>query len=131
MREHNSVRNYPELKASDRAVLRHLRERARAGNGETCMISIPRILERARAGNGETCMISIPRIANACDISERQVQISTRRLIDARLIERLGYDFSNPDRSKRGTLYRVHRVHAEARSSKGREARKKSVKLIL
>lgn len=112
MGEHNSVRNYPELKASDRAVLRHL-------------------LERARAGNGETCTISIPRIASACDISERQVQISTRRLIEARLIERLGYDFSNPDRSKRGTLYRVHRVHAEARSSKGREARKKSVKLIL
>jgi DNA-binding Lrp family transcriptional regulator len=112
MGERDSAGIYPALKSSDRAVLRHL-------------------LERARAGNGDTCTASIPRIANACDISERQVQISTRRLIDARLIERLGYDFSNPDRSKRGTVYRVQHLHPRARPGNEREGKKKSVKLIL
>lgn len=112
MGERDSAANYPELKSSDRAVFRHL-------------------LERVQAGNGETCTISIPRIASACDISERQVQISTRRLIDARLIERLGYDFSNPDRSKRGTVYRVQQLHPGTRSGKEGDGKKKSVKLIM
>lgn len=111
MGERDSAANYLELKSSDRAVLRHL-------------------LERVQAGNGETCTVSIPRIASACDISERQVQISTRRLIDARLIERLGYDFSNPDRSKRGTVYRVQQPRAGTLQSNERD-KKKSVKLIL
>lgn len=112
MGERESAGDYPELRSTDRAVLRHL-------------------LERVRAGNGETCTVSIPRIASACDISERQVQISTRRLIDARLIERLGYDFSNPDRSKRGTVYRVQHIQAGSRLSEQISNKKKSVKLIL
>lgn len=112
MGEQDHVKNYPQLKSSDRAVLRHL-------------------LDRVQAGNGETCTTSIPRIASACDISERQVQISTRRLIDAKLIERLGYDFSNPDRSKRGTVYRVQRNDVRAQPSNGIEVKKKFVKLIM
>lgn len=112
MGERDSAGNYSALKSSDRAVLKHL-------------------LERVRAGNGETCTVSIPRIASACDISERQVQISTRRLIDARLIERLGYDFSNPDRSKRGTVYRVQHIQAGNPLNDQSGSKKKSVKLIL
>ncbi len=112
MGELDSEANYPELKSSDRAVLRHL-------------------LDRVQAGNGETCTISIPRIASACGISARQVQISTGRLINARLIERVGYDFSNPDRSKRGTIYRALLPDGEARQSEEKTRRKRSVKIFL
>ena len=81
--------------------------------------------------DGETCTVSIPKIASACDISERQVQISTKRLINAGLLQRIGYDFSNPDREKRGTIYKVlaseFRVKHPAQGAVG----KKSIKFIL
>ena len=60
-----------------------------------------------RKSGGEACTASIPKIAVACGISERQVQISTTRLIGARLLKRLGYDFGNPDKTKRGSIYKV------------------------
>lgn len=56
---------------------------------------------------GEACTASIPKIALACAISERQVQISTTRLIKSKLLSRVGYDFGNPDKTKRGSIYKV------------------------
>jgi DNA-binding Lrp family transcriptional regulator len=76
------------LRRSDQAVLKYFNE-------------------STRRGGRETCTASIPEIASACSISERQVQISTRRLIEAGLVERVGYDLSNADRSKRGTVYKL------------------------
>jgi DNA-binding Lrp family transcriptional regulator len=54
-----------------------------------------------------TCTVSIPAIATACHISPRQVQISTRRLIKAGFLKRIGYDFGNVVRSRRGTRYKL------------------------
>jgi hypothetical protein len=76
------------LKPSDQAVFRYL-------------------AELQRAGNEETCTSGIPTIAAACNISARQVQISARRLIKAGLLNRVGYDFGNIIRARRGTIYRV------------------------
>lgn len=59
--------------------------------------------------NTDTCTASIRGISTACNISERQVQISTGRLIAAGVIRRVGYDFGNPCRAKRGTVYKVLR----------------------
>jgi hypothetical protein len=58
-------------------------------------------------GGRELCIASIPQISGVCELSERQVQISTRRLITANLLERVGYDLGNPNRKKRGTIYKV------------------------
>ena len=63
--------------------------------------------ELAREGGGEACTASIPKIACACGISERQVQISTARLIEAKLLKRIGYDFGNPNKAKRGSVFKV------------------------
>lgn len=76
------------LKRTDRAVLRYLRE-------------------LARESGGDSCKASIPQIAKGSDVSVRQVQISTRRLINARLLENLGRDQSNPDFKERGTIFRI------------------------
>lgn len=112
MGDNKNQNSLPDLKSSDRAVLKHL-------------------LESIREGDAETCTTSIPRIASACGISERQVQISTRRLIDARLIERLGYDFSNPDRSKRGTVYRALLADVTTNQDDEEGRKKRSVKFFL
>jgi DNA-binding Lrp family transcriptional regulator len=90
------------LRRSDQAVLKYLDE-------------------LTRRGDGETCTASIPEIAGACSISERQVQISTRRLIEAGLLERVGYDLSNADRAKRGTVYKVLSPSEEHESAKPQE----------
>ena len=79
---------YPKLTSADKRVLSYLHR----------MIQI---------GNGETCTASIPNIASACAISQRQVPISTGRLMRADLLERVGYDLGNSDRRKRGTIYKV------------------------
>ncbi|HEX8096515.1 MAG TPA: hypothetical protein VF507_00705 [Pyrinomonadaceae bacterium] len=63
-------------------------------------------LKRLQGSRG-SCKASIPGIAGACNISERQVQISTQRLIEAEMLERLGYDLGNPNRAERGTIYKV------------------------
>jgi hypothetical protein len=64
--------------------------------------------------NGDrTCTVSLPAIADACDISERQAQVSTGRLIKAGLLKRTGYDFGNAVRSRRGTKYRLLKSYAE------------------
>lgn len=98
------------LRRADRAVLRYLDEQTREDE--------------------DTCTASIPKIADACEISERQVQISAKRLIKAGLLERLGYDLSNPDRAKRGTMYRVL-VRDERRGAAVGEGRSRSVKFLL
>lgn len=96
---------------TDRAVLQYLKK-------------------RAQGSNDGICKTSIPKIAVACDISERQVQISTTRLIRAGLIERMGYDFSNPDTSKRGTVYRIlNPKKSELLAS--HVSKKGSIKLVL
>jgi hypothetical protein len=85
----------------------------------------------AREGRRDACTASIPRMADACGISERQVQISVKRLIDAELIERLGYDFSNANRAKRGTIYKVLlRAGGEQQTVIGKE-RKRTIKFLL
>jgi len=64
--------------------------------------------------NGDrTCTVSLPAIAAACDISERQAQVSTGRLIEAGLVKRTGYDFGNAVRSRRGTKYRLLKTYDE------------------
>jgi predicted transcriptional regulator len=85
--------------------------------------------EITQPSNGEICKASIPQIASACKISKRQVQISTKRLIEAGLIERLGYDFGNPDRTQRGTIYKL--LIRQAKTKHSTEGRRKSIKLLL
>jgi DNA-binding Lrp family transcriptional regulator len=108
--EHKIKNAYSKLKSSDKAVLKYLDE-------------------MARTSRAETCTVSIPKIASGCNISKRQVQISTRRLIEAELIERIGYDFSNHDLTKRGTIYKVLPLETETRPSV--KEKKKSIKLLL
>lgn len=100
-----------DLKSTDQAVFKYLAEQTQR--------------------SGETCIASIPSIASACDISERQVQISTRRLIEAGLIARIGYDFSNPDRLKRGTIYKVLAYKLKSQEQTKRVKKKRSIKFIL
>ena len=83
----------PKLSKSDKKVLGEL-SRLRDENTE-------------RLEGGADCVASIPEIAEACSISPRQVQESTKRLIAAGLIKRVAYDFGNSDRGKRGTLFKV------------------------
>lgn len=82
-----------KLKKTDQRVLKHLQEMKAAS--------------RKNPPEGGHCVASIPEIAEACYISPRQVQISTGRLIEAGMLERVGYDFANPDRKSRGTIYKV------------------------
>lgn len=88
LQRHTGSLSRPTLKRTDRAVLKYLER-------------------MARGNDGSTCTASIRKIAASCEISERQVQISTGRLIRAGVIKRVGHDFGNPDREKRGTVYRV------------------------
>jgi hypothetical protein len=60
-----------------------------------------------------TCTVGFPAIAAACNVSERQAQISTGRLIKAGLLKRIGYDFGNVVRSRRGTKYKLLKSYAE------------------
>lgn len=82
-------------------------------------------------GGGDACTASIPRMADACGISERQVQISAKKLMGAELIKRVGYDFSNSDRSKRGTVYRVLHKAGEAERTVVVKERKRTIKFLL
>ena len=83
----------PKMKNTDARVLKHLQELKAAS--------------RRNPPEGGDCVASIPDIAAACYISPRQVQISTGRLIEAKMMKRVGYDFANPDRKSRGTIYKV------------------------
>lgn len=108
-----------------------------AHSNEYCQISLKRtdkavlkyISEVTQATGRETCTVSIPKIACACKISKRQVQISTKRLIEAKLIERVGYDFSNPARTQRGTIYKLLTNQDEVKSSV--KGKRKYIKLLL
>ena len=62
---------------------------------------------RRKLPEGGDCVASIPEIAEACDLSPRQVQNCTHRLIQAGLLRRIAYDFSNPDLDARGTIFKV------------------------
>ncbi|MDT4953733.1 MAG: hypothetical protein QOJ02_1871 [Acidobacteriota bacterium] len=100
------------LKHSDKAVLKFLED-------------------LTLLGGGDTCTASLPSIASACGISERQVQISTKRLIEAKAIKQVGYDLGNPDRTKRGTVYKVLiRTNGMEHVTEER-AKKRSIKFLL
>jgi ABC-type iron transport system FetAB ATPase subunit len=58
-------------------------------------------------GEGNTCTAGHNAIARSAEISPRQVPICINRLIEEELLERIGYDFGNPNRSHRGSIYRV------------------------
>ena len=103
---------HDNLKRTDKAILEYLQE-------------------MALAGNGETCKASIPKIANACNVSERQVQISTRRLIVSGLLIRVGYDFSNPNRQQRGTVYKVVFSKTTDQQNLEQEYKKRPSKFLL
>ena len=84
---------FASLSKGDRKVIEYLDELKRKNRRE-----LP---------EGGDCVASIPEIAEACEMSMRQVQNCTQRLIDKGLLRRVTYDFSNPDRSKRGTIFKV------------------------
>jgi hypothetical protein len=94
-------------------------------------IAVLNYLDKLTSGGRRTvCTASIPRMSDACGISERQVQISVKRLIDAELVERLGYDVSNPDRAKRGTVYKVLFRAGRTQAVMAKE-RKRTIKFLL
>jgi hypothetical protein len=66
-----------------------------------------------------------------CSISERQVQISTRRLIEAGLLERVGYDLSNPNRTKRGTIYKVVTRKINTREGQSQKGTARLIMLLI
>jgi|ERR1051326_2743738 hypothetical protein len=74
---------------------------------ESDLIVLSYLNKLMKNSGGEACTASIPKIAIACAISERQVQISTARLSKSKLLRRVGYDFGNPDKTKRGSIYKV------------------------
>lgn len=104
--------SFASLKTTDRAVLKHLQK-------------------LARAGDENTCTVSIPKISSACGISQRQVQISTNRLIKGGLLRREGYDFSNPDRTKRGTVYKLLSPDSNDNQEVDRVNKKRGIKFLL
>jgi hypothetical protein len=112
LREAKIKEIYSGLRYSDKAVFKYL-------------------CELIEGGDGNICTASIPKIAIACDISERQVQISAGRLIKARLIKRVGYVFSNPDRSRRGTIYKLPSCKHKAEQQAERVAKKSTIKFLL
>lgn len=100
------------LKRSDRAVLKYLRR-------------------LARKGDGEMCKASITQIASACEISPRQVTISTGRLAQAELIEPVKRDFHNSDPRQRGTVYRLLSQTKDNKNAKGqRLGNTRSINLV-
>jgi DNA-binding Lrp family transcriptional regulator len=114
MPSHSSKQKVSEgiLMPSDQAVLEYLNE-------------------LTRRGGVETCTASIPEIAGACSISVRQVQISTKRLIEAGLLERIGYDLSNADRTKRGTIYKVVTRQISTRAGQSQDAASRLIILLI
>lgn len=98
------------LTPSDKAVLKYLSE-------------------MLNDSDDETYTVSISRIAMACDISKRQVQISTGRLISTGLIERIGYDFGNPDKTRRGAIYKG--LKSEPNTKRLTNERRRTIKLLL
>jgi MarR-like DNA-binding transcriptional regulator SgrR of sgrS sRNA len=82
--------------------------------------------------NGDrTCTVSLPTIAAACDISERQAQVSTGRLIKAGLLKRTGYDFGNAIRSRRGTKYRLLKTYVEVHHEIEAEKIESAIQMLL
>lgn len=97
-----------------RTVKRGRRSEVEAPSGIYAALGLPdtdaRVLQfldtmRRAEDGGTSCTVGIPRIAEGSGVSPRQVQISVDRLIEAGYFKRAGYDFGNPDRSKRGATY--------------------------
>jgi hypothetical protein len=65
------------------------------------------LLKLTRGRRDKTCVVDRTEMSGLADVSERAVWNSYERLIEAGLIERLGYDYSNPDVTKRGTKIKV------------------------
>jgi hypothetical protein len=63
-----------------------------------------------RGYHRETCTIGLPKLATRCNIGKRQVSTSVERLEKRGLIERLGADYSNKDKSLRGKYRNQFRV---------------------
>lgn len=105
-------RSLASLKTTDKAVLKHLQT-------------------LARSDNENTCTVSIPKLADACGISQRQVQISANRLIKVGLLRRKGYDFSNPDRTKRGTVYKLLSPKSKDNQEVSQVDKKRAIKFLL
>ena len=105
-------RSFASLKTTDKTVLKHLEK-------------------LARAGDENTCTVSIPKLASACGISQRQVQISANRLIEGGLLRREGYDFSNPDRTKRGTVYKLLSPESNDNQEVSQVDKKRAIKFLL
>ncbi len=61
----------------------------------------------AATGKDYTPPVGIHTIAERCDLSSRTIQACGDRLVAANRIERSGYDVGNPDRTKRGMVYRI------------------------
>lgn len=100
------------LKSTDRAAPSHLDE-------------------LRQAGGGDICTASIPTIADACNVSLRQVQISTGRLVKAGLLRRIGYDFGNVVRSHRGTKYKLLMPYAGLNSGIQFEKLKRAIQVLI
>lgn len=98
------------LKRSDRAVLSYL--------------------DRLR-GEGDTCTAGHNAIARSASVSPRQVPICIDRLIKEGLLERIGYDFGNPKRSRRGSIYRVLIAPDYINDSQGAQEIRKVIQDIL
>jgi ABC-type iron transport system FetAB ATPase subunit len=87
-------------------------------------------LDQSR-GEGDTCTAGHNAIARAAEVSPRQVPICIDRLISEGLIERVGYDFGNPDRSHRGSIYRVLIAPGHLNNSEEAQEIKRAIQDIL
>lgn len=106
----NLAKTIAGLKRSDQAVLSYL--------------------DQLR-GDGDICTAGHNAIARAAEVSPRQVQICIDRLIKENLLERVGYDFGNPDRSHRGSIYRVLLTQGYLNNSEDAQEIKRVIRDIL
>lgn len=62
----------------------------------------------SRGFHADTCRISLDALAKRCNIGKRQVSKSLDRLESRGIIGRLSTDYANPNKLRRGTIYKVH-----------------------
>lgn len=67
-----------------------------------------RLYRLSRGFNRDECTVGYESIAKACNMSSRQAQISTERLILAGWVERVGVRQGGKSRQGRGSVYRVN-----------------------
>jgi DNA-binding Lrp family transcriptional regulator len=68
----------------------------------------------SRGFHSDTCRISLDALAKRCNIGKRQVSKSLDRLEARGIIIRQSTDYGNPDKTKRGTTYKVNLPAARA-----------------